>query len=173
MHWNFNQNRLKSKHIIDEGEDHKTIQAQEEIRSQCVIKEMSLFEATKKKPDNLEKLFYALTTIKPKLVETERAFSATGLFVTKLRNRLNDESVLCLSCVSIINIIEKVCLIYYSLTNCAGTNSRPSNFTLILSFFSQNRIHFKIRKKRVFPGFFSQLPETRVLKFFPELETLV
>ena len=40
------------------------------------------------------------------------------------------------------------------------------------SFIAQNRIHFKTRKKRVFPGFFSQLPETRVLKFCPELETL-
>jgi len=43
---------------------------------------------------------------------------------------------------------------------------------MILNFIAQNRIHFKTRKKRVFPGFFSQLPETRVLKFCPELETL-
>ena len=41
------------------------------------------------------------------------------------------------------------------------------------AFIAQNRIHFKTRKKRVFPGFFSQLPETRVLEFFPELETLL
>jgi len=33
-------------------------------------------------------------TIKPKSVEPERTFSPTGLFVTKFRNRLNDESVL-------------------------------------------------------------------------------
>jgi len=59
-----------------------------------VKKEMSLFEATKKRLNNLEKLFHALITIKPKSVEPERAFSAMGLFVTKLRNRLNDESVL-------------------------------------------------------------------------------
>ena len=31
----------------------------------------------------------------------------------------------------------------------------------------------KTRKKRICPGFFSQLPETRVLKFCPQLETLV
>jgi len=31
----------------------------------------------------------------------------------------------------------------------------------------------KPEKTRVFPGFFSQLPETLVLKFCPELETLV
>jgi len=30
---------------------------------------------------------------------------------------------------------------------------------------AQNRIHFKTRKKRGFPGFFSELPETRVLNF--------
>ena len=42
----------------------------------------------------LKKLFHALITIKPNLVEPERAFSAKGLFVAKLRNRLNDESVL-------------------------------------------------------------------------------
>ena len=44
------------------------------------------------------------------LVQPEWAYSGTGLFVTKLRNRLKDESVLQLSCVSIINIIAKLCL---------------------------------------------------------------
>jgi len=42
-------NHLKSKRRIQEGENHKTIPAQEEIRSQIVIKEMSLFETTKKR----------------------------------------------------------------------------------------------------------------------------
>ena len=54
---------------------------------------MSLFKATKKRPENLEKLYHALLTIKLTSVEPERAFSAMGLFVTKLRNRLNDESL--------------------------------------------------------------------------------
>jgi len=74
---------LKSKHIIHiihESEDHKTIPAQEEIRSQIVIKEMSLFEATKKRSSNLEKPYHALITMKPISVEPEWAFSATGLF---------------------------------------------------------------------------------------------
>jgi len=44
-------NHLKSKHRIHEGENHKTIPAQGEIRSEIVIKEMSLFEATKKRPN--------------------------------------------------------------------------------------------------------------------------
>jgi len=47
-----------------------------------------------------------------------------------------------------------------------GTNC--SNFTMILSFISQNRINFKTRRNS---GFFSQLPEIRVSKFCPELET--
>jgi len=51
--------------------------AQEAILSQIVKKEMSLFEATKK--SNNLKLFHALITTKPKSVEPERAFSATGL----------------------------------------------------------------------------------------------
>jgi len=62
-------NHLKSKHrihVIHDGEDHKTIPVQEEILSQIVKKEMSLFEATKKRSNNLEKLFRALITIKPK-----------------------------------------------------------------------------------------------------------
>jgi len=55
--------------VIHEGEDHRTIQAQEEIRSQIAKKERSLFEAKKMRSNNLEKLFRALITIKPKSVE--------------------------------------------------------------------------------------------------------
>jgi len=38
---------------------------------------MSLFEATKKRPDNLEKLYHALITVKPKSVKPEGTFLAT------------------------------------------------------------------------------------------------
>ena len=65
----------------------------QESRLQIVKKETSLFEATNKRPKNLEKLYHALLTIKPTSEEPERAFSAMRLFVTKLRNRLNDESL--------------------------------------------------------------------------------
>jgi len=41
------------------------------------------------------------------------------------------------------------------------------NFSLKIAFIS------KPETTRVFQGFLSQLPETRVLKFCPELETLV
>ena len=53
-------NHVKSKHRIYESEKHKTMPVQEEIRSQIVMKEMILFEATKKRSNNLEKLFHAL-----------------------------------------------------------------------------------------------------------------
>jgi len=58
-----------------------------------VIKEMSLFEATRKRPNNLAKLYHALLTNKPTSVEPERDSPATGLFVTKLRSSLNDEKL--------------------------------------------------------------------------------
>ena len=60
---------VKSKHrihVIHEGEDNKNIAAQEEIRSQIVKTKMTIFEVTKKRSNNLEKLFHALITIKPK-----------------------------------------------------------------------------------------------------------
>jgi len=59
-----------------------------------VIKEMSLFEAEKKRSNNLAKLHRALLTNKRTSVEPERASSATGLFATKLRSSLNDESMI-------------------------------------------------------------------------------
>jgi len=73
-------NHLKSKHKIQvflESEDHNTTPAQEEIRSQIVIKEMILFEATRKRSNNLAKLYIALLTNKPTSVEPGRASSAT------------------------------------------------------------------------------------------------
>jgi len=50
--------------------------------------------ATTKRPDNLDKLYHALITIKPTSVDSKWAFSAMELFVTKLRNRLNAENML-------------------------------------------------------------------------------
>jgi len=53
---------LKSKHrnhVTYKSEEHKSIPAQEEIISQIVKKEMSLFEATKKRSNTFEKLFHA------------------------------------------------------------------------------------------------------------------
>jgi len=45
---------------------------------------MNLFKATKKKPENLEKLYIS---------GARKAFSTMGLFVTKLRNRMKDDTL--------------------------------------------------------------------------------
>ena len=50
---------------------------------------MMLHGITKRRPNNLEKLYAALKTIKPTPVAAERAFSAIGYFVSKIRNCLN------------------------------------------------------------------------------------
>jgi hypothetical protein len=58
-----------------------------------VKKEMALFEATNNRPENLQKLFDALKTIPPTSIEAERAFSAVGIFITKLRNKLSPSTI--------------------------------------------------------------------------------
>jgi len=70
---------LKSKHrihVIHESEDHKTIPAQKEIRSQIVMKEMSLFKAAKKRSNNPEKLYHALITAN--IIGTRGIFQPRG-----------------------------------------------------------------------------------------------
>ena len=47
------------------------------------------FEATKKRCGNLETLCCVLLTLKSKSVEQEKAVSAIGIFVTKLKNSLS------------------------------------------------------------------------------------
>ena len=64
-----------------------------EIGSKLVKKEMALFEASKSKPKNLDMLFNALKTIPPTSVEAERAFSCLGLFATKIRSSLQDDTL--------------------------------------------------------------------------------
>ena len=63
------------------------------ISSQVEQKEMMLYEITKRRPNNLEKLYAALKTIQPTSVEAERAFSALGYFVSKIRNCHNDDTI--------------------------------------------------------------------------------
>jgi hypothetical protein len=57
----------------------------------AISKEMLVFEATGKRTSNLDLLFHAFETIPPTSVESERAFSAAGLFVTKIRSRMSDD----------------------------------------------------------------------------------
>ena len=54
---------------------------------------MRLFEATGTKSKNLSLVDQALSSIPATSVEAERAFSAIELFITKLRSRLNENSV--------------------------------------------------------------------------------
>jgi len=70
-----------------ESEDHKTIPAQEEIRSQIVKKKMSLFEATKKRPNNLEKLLHALITILVQINGTREGFFSHGSICHKTQQQ--------------------------------------------------------------------------------------
>ena len=59
----------------------------------CIKQEMAVFENLGERPKTLEMLFKALMTISASSVESERAFSAAGLFVSKLRTSLSDNSV--------------------------------------------------------------------------------
>ena len=45
------------------------------------------------RPPTLQKLLTAIGTIPPSSVESERVFSLTGNFVTKVRSRLGDDSI--------------------------------------------------------------------------------
>ncbi|QQP37734.1 Uncharacterized protein FKW44_018115, partial [Caligus rogercresseyi] len=58
-----------------------------------IKREFSSFDATGTLPPTLSKVFHALKTIPPTSVEAERAFSAAGLFLTKLRSCLDDRSL--------------------------------------------------------------------------------
>ncbi|KRZ05055.1 hypothetical protein T11_10410 [Trichinella zimbabwensis] len=60
--------------------------------------EMAIFEAVGQRSKTLQMLYDALITVPPTSCEAERSFSAAGLFVTKLRLSLKDETIdtLCL-----------------------------------------------------------------------------
>ena len=55
--------------------------------------EFAAFEVSKKRSATLEKLYLALCSIPATSVESERAFSAVGLFITKLRSSLGDTTI--------------------------------------------------------------------------------
>ena len=61
--------------------------------SKSLLKEMAVFELTKTRTNNLEMLYNALMAIPVTSVEAERSFSASGLFVTKLRSSLNGNTL--------------------------------------------------------------------------------
>ena len=66
-----------------------------EIGDNLVEQEFKLFESRggKERPKYLQLLHENLNTIPPTSVEPERSFSATGLFSTKIRSSLGDDSL--------------------------------------------------------------------------------
>jgi len=161
-------NHLKSKHVIHvifDSEDHKTIPTQEGIRSQIVKKEMSLFEAAKKRSSNLEKTVPRLNYIQ--ISGTRGGFISHGT----IRHKTQKQTEWWKCALIFMRQYYKhdwktvLDLINNSLLNCAGTNS--SNIAMILSFIAQNRIHFKTRKKGFSRVSFLSYPKPGFLEFAP------
>ena len=53
---------------------------------------MTFYEATKECPKVLKSLKYCLNSLSPSSVEAESRFRAVGLFISKLRSSLSDET---------------------------------------------------------------------------------
>ena len=85
------QNYLKKYDV--KQKQHSSAVARGNIRFQNLQEEIRVFELTGSRSDNLTLLYQALLTIPPTSVESERAFSVAGLFVTKLRSSLGDKSI--------------------------------------------------------------------------------
>ena len=66
-----------------------------EIGDKLIEQEFKLFEYNggTERPKYLQLLHEGLNSIPPTSVEPERSFSATGLFSTKIRSRLGDDSL--------------------------------------------------------------------------------
>ena len=82
-------------HIKDSTEIQSSMSSHDNGSRTIIKQEMKLLEATGKRPSQLEHLYNALLTIPPTSVEAERAFSAAGLFVTKLEMDDRDNALLC------------------------------------------------------------------------------
>lgn len=61
--------------------------------NQVVKKELTYFQEEKVRGKYIQAAYDLLMTIRPTSVESERAFSAAGLLCTKIRSRLNDDSL--------------------------------------------------------------------------------
>ena len=58
-----------------------------------IKREIAVLHDTGERPILIENIFRALATIPPTSVEAERAFSAAGLLLTKIRSHLSDEAI--------------------------------------------------------------------------------
>ena len=61
---------------------------QEKFANKVLLKEFALYKVSRKKAASLQLLESNLCTIQPTSVDSEPAFSACGLFITKLKGRL-------------------------------------------------------------------------------------
>ena len=59
----------------------------------CLKREIAVFETTSVRPIFLNNVYNSLVTLPPSSIEAERSFSAAGLFITKLRTRLGDNTI--------------------------------------------------------------------------------
>ena len=59
----------------------------------AIKREMAFHQSTGQRGKLLESLYKALMTIPPTTIDAERAFSASGLFMTRLRSRLCDDTL--------------------------------------------------------------------------------
>jgi hypothetical protein len=71
----------------------KNIGTQKKRKVCDIYAEMSLAAQTGELTDRLVKLLHALESVQASSVESERAFSCAGGFVTKVRNRMGDETL--------------------------------------------------------------------------------
>jgi hypothetical protein len=76
---------------------HRFLEEPEEIISnpKTLKAEFSVFEATNKRRNNLDIVFDAFKTIKPSSVASERVFSISGNFVSKIKTRHRSVDILC------------------------------------------------------------------------------
>ncbi|CAM1320522.1 Uncharacterised protein r2_g2889 [Pycnogonum litorale] len=71
----------------------KRFRAHQNHNGICHRKEFSFFEVSGERSQTLEKLYKALLTVRPSSVESERAFSTTGIILTTFRCSIKDETV--------------------------------------------------------------------------------
>jgi len=129
---------------------------------------MSLFEATKKRSNNLEKNVLCLYYNQVQINGTREGFFSHGIICHKTQKQ-TEWWMYALICMrqyykhhwkTVLNLIND------SLINCAGTNS--SNFAMILSFYRSKSHSFQNPKKRGFSRVsFLSYPKPGFLNFAP------
>ena len=72
--------------------NHSAFQSSTDVLPE-IKQQFASFDATGKLPPTLDNILIALKSIPPTRVEAERAFSAAGLFLTKLRSQLDDKTI--------------------------------------------------------------------------------